>query len=169
MQWASNDLRMRARRVAKRLSRDSSETRVKPRRKPLKPRSRWSGIRAQHESESELPPGANDYETTALSASPIVRDICLNFSIELLCEPNLSDTHAKRTFALRRQSRWVTLNRTKTEFLPTCANQKYNMTCEAWYLWVSREAHFRVETPIKMSNTQPNKDRISTDLCEPKI
>ena len=45
------------------------------------------------------------YETTALSASPIVRDICLNFSIELLCEPNLSDTHAKRTFALRRQSR----------------------------------------------------------------
>ena len=58
-----------------------SETRVKPRRKPLKPRSRWSGIRAQHESESELPPGANDYETTALSASPIVRDICHNFSI----------------------------------------------------------------------------------------
>ena len=82
-----------------------SEMRVKPQGKPLKPRSRWSGIRAQHESESELPPGANDYETTALSASPIVRDICLNFSIELLCEPNLSDTHAKRTFALRRQSR----------------------------------------------------------------
>ena len=36
-----------------------------------------SGIRAKHESESELPPGANDYETTALSASPIVRGLFL--------------------------------------------------------------------------------------------
>ena len=116
VQWGQNELRMRARRVAKRLSRDSSETSVKPRRKPLKPRSRWSGIRAQHESESELPPGANDYETTALSASPIVRDICHIFSIGSLCEPNISRTHAKRTFVLRWQSRLNTLTQTKTKY-----------------------------------------------------
>ena len=81
---------------------EGSQSDFRRRRNPSAVRS---GIRAQHESESELPPGANDYETTALSASPIVRDICLSFSIGLLCEPNLSDTHAKRTFALRRQSR----------------------------------------------------------------
>ena len=40
-----------------------------------------SGFHSKHETESELPPGANDYETTALSASPIVRDICHIFSI----------------------------------------------------------------------------------------
>ena len=88
VQWASNDLRMRARRAAKPLSRNPPQRRWLSRREiPWNPAAVRSGIRAKHESESELPPGANDYETTALSASPIVRGLFLVWLLLLFFIP----------------------------------------------------------------------------------
>ena len=52
-------------------------------------------------------------------------------NITRLAKPDIYETRAKRTCAMRRQSRWNTLTQIEQENLPTCANQKYNMTCEA--------------------------------------
>ena len=90
-------------------------------------------------------------------------------NITRLAKPDIYETRAKRTCAMRRQSRWNTLTQIEQENLPTCANQKYDMTCEAWYLWDSRGAHLRYEMPIKMEFAHTNKTWITTDLREPKI
>ena len=50
----------------------------------LKPRSRSSGILAKQETQAELPPGANDYEMTALSTRPYVRQFLKKL---LTCRP----------------------------------------------------------------------------------
>ena len=90
-------------------------------------------------------------------------------NITRLAKPDIYGTRAERTCAMRRQSRWNTLTQIEQENLPTCANQKYDMTCEAWYLWDSRGAHLRYEMPIKMEFAHTNKTWITTDLREPKI
>ena len=123
VQWASNDLRMRARRAARPLSRNPPQRRWLSRRGiPWNPAAVRSGIRAKHESESELPPGANDYETTALSTSPIVRNILsLKFhsimSLSIISHPRSAlsfwDAPKDRMHSIRRNQRYLLITQSK--------------------------------------------------------
>ena len=150
---------MRARRVAKRLSRNFVEKNVWDVKfiETPQPLRMVFALCANPRPNCRLERTA--YETTALSASPIVRDI-LSYLFCIIFVNLTFPIHARSGLSLWDDNQDRIHSTGKKRISTDLCEPKYNMTCEARYFWDSREAHFRVETTIKMKYTQtePNQN-----------